>query len=282
METRDQATQDFINSVSSDFNKRSIGQKIRRVEEKKKPSDDLELPIKPKTIAATGMALATKKIGPMAIRAISDEFKKEAAFDKEAALVEDTLTPNPFDVYNAMTSRYKREWFEWDPSTIRLEIASNPELEKYAHEDAYQTIFALQTIAKTNYPFESWHIFENIGHALNNNVVIIDDITPLDIHEAGLTYLIMRDIRPDVELSEEVCTYIAACSMESGLVLLPPKIFDPRSQEALDEMNKDPSLKVQVLDVLQSNSKEIDEVVQVQVERIRAIYEYLERNKQVS
>jgi len=275
MAMHDQATEDFIKNVASYTPKRNAAQKIRRVAEKKTPSGDVDFPVDPRTAIAIGATIASKKISPLAMRTIDREF------NKEAALVEDTLNPNPFDFYNAMTTKYKDKWFDWDPSTIRLEIASNPDMERYANEDAYQTAFALQTIARTNYPFEAWHIFENVGHALNNNVVMIDDITPLDIHEAALTYLIMKEIRPDVELTEEVCTYIAACSMESGLVLLPPKIFDPRSQDSLDEMNRDPDLKKRVLDVLQSEAKEGGEVVTIQVERIRAIYEYIERNKQV-
>lgn len=290
MANYDDSTKKFIEDITKDLpkdvNKRSVGQTIRRTGEqvKKKPiataksiAKEIGLPegsspmAKAKTVASIATSLATKKnIPAMTAKQITREI-----LEKEAAAVDESIKRKPITVYNQMTKDFDKQWHDWEPETIREVVKDKPELND---EDAIATIFALQAILRTDFPAESWNVFENVGHALNENNVMVNYVTPLEPHECALTIETIRDIRPKLEISEEVCAYCAACGMEAGLVLLPPKYFPRLAQKKLDELNRDPAIKDMVLAALETNERGSDDVVDTQIAKIMDIRSYVETN----
>ena len=177
------------------------------------------------------------------------------------------------DLYNALMLEYKKEWLDWEVETLRYELPISKRLSSLPDSE-YEKVFALQVIAKTNYPMEAWNTFENIGHALVGNVVIVDYITPLDIQECVLLIRTIKSIRQDAELSDDVCAYIGACALTSGLVLLPPSV-DHRAQEQLDDLGMDISIKERVISALEGSNSDHDPIVKTQIERLQGISEYV-------
>lgn len=290
MANYDEATQNFIKEVaeSTPNNPRARGQMIRRAGErvKKKPinfakslAKEIGMPegastgAKIRNAATLARSIVSKKALPAtAARQITREIMEH---QKEGAALDATIIYKPLDIYNQMVKKYGQEWFDWEPETIRDIFPK--EMPQLDNEDSYMSVFALQNITKTDYSFELWHIFENVGHALNENNVMVNHVTPLEVHECALTLETMKAIRPDVEITEEICAYIAACAMEGGVALLPPRFFPPSCQKKLDSISMDPGISAQILNALENNLTG-DPVIDTQIAKIMDIREYVYRN----
>jgi len=247
MANYDKATQDFINDVAASAPQPSVeqGQKNQRL------------------IRSVIKAVSNPKQAPSLVaKQLTRNF-----FEKDASEVSQF---KPLKIYNDLMSDFKKEWFDWDADTLREEFPDQEEV-------VYSMVQALQTIVKTNFPYEMWHVFENVGHAINGNPVMINHVTPLEIDECALLVKVIDSIRPKLDETEEICSYIAACAMDAGLVLLPPTIFDSMCQAKLDELNLDIAIKEQTLKALKSG-KIPDEVVQLQIDRIKNILDYVQES----
>ncbi len=291
MANYDNATQQFIQDIYKDApskkDRRGESQAIRRATERvqKKPiataksiAKEIGLPeqsspmAKVKTVASIASSLATKKnIPAMTARQLTREI-----LEKEAAEIDEKLKFLPLTVYNKLTGDWDKQWLDWEPETLRELIPER--MFELNHEDAYQTMFALQTIAKTDFPMEMWNVFENVGHALNGNNVMINHVTPLEPHECALTMKVITIIRPKLEGLEEISAYIAACAMEAGMVVLPPKYFRSDAQEHLDKLNMNKDVAAEVLEALRTGKTQNDEVIETQIAKIQDIDNYVKMN----
>ena len=183
-----------------------------------------------------------------------------ALLEKESALP-------PLKIYEILNDHY--DWTDWEPETIwtMLEVEHGIK----PSDEAKNIVQALQTAIHTNFPFEEWHIFENVGHAFNENPVNFGQVQPLELDEIAKTVKILTTLRPKQEFEDEVLGYIAACAKNSGVVYLPEDLFPKGCQDALDRLGNDIGLRDQVK---AGAAGEPDSPLGVQNARLKEIRQY--------
>jgi hypothetical protein len=186
----------------------------------------------------------------------------KALSEKEAGI-------KPLGIYGLLNEHYGRDWWHWEPETVWQTLRKEHGLEP--SEDLRNLVSALQLIVTTNQPFENWHIFEKVGHALNMNPVNFGVVQPLEIEEAALTLRLLRDMRPKQEFDSEICAYLAASARSAGVVWLDPSIFTEGCQAFLDHMGNDLELKEAVAQ--KKDTGGID--YEIQIARLNEIERYL-------
>lgn len=179
---------------------------------------------------------------------------------------------NILTIYRLMNLKYEQDWWDWEPETIYQALGEDF---KVLPDDRLRDMLgALQVTINTNAPFEHWHIFENVGHAFNQNPVSFAIVQPLELDEASWAVRVLKRIRPKEEFEDDVCAYIAACAKNSGVVYLPPELFPGKCQIFLDDMINDLELKEEVKrkwpDTLSGNS-----ALAIQTLRLDEIREYV-------
>jgi hypothetical protein len=245
----DQATKDFINEVSSD----------------QKPTQEAgKIPFAVKQVAGLARDLSKGRgqvepaIAKRIIRLTTGHTVKE---------LEKTSGVSALSVYTLLNQHYLDEWHDWEPETLwqtlEMEHAIQPS------DEIKNLVQALQVICKTDFAFEDFSVFENVGHAINMNPVLFGQIQPLEPDEAALTVKVLRSIRPKEEFEDEVEGYIAACAKRAGMVYLPDDIFPSDCQRFLDAIGNDMSLKYRVI----TNSSGED--VEIQIGRIQEVRDYI-------
>jgi hypothetical protein len=152
----------------------------------------------------------------------------------------------PRALFSLLNEQHGEDWWDWEPETLRAEIDL----------DDIEIVQALQVLCRTNYPFEEWHVFENVVHALTGNVVHFGSLQPVEMDEAACAIKLMREIRPKQEFDDEVCGYLAACAKHAGIVYLPSDLFPARCQHFLDGLNNDMELKAVVQSGKHTNDQE--------------------------
>jgi hypothetical protein len=163
-------------------------------------------------------------------------------------------------------------WDDWEPETIRKELQDSM---GFAPDAKLMNIVgALQTTLNTNYPFELWHIFENVSHAFNENPVSFSIVQPAELDEIALTINILMSIRPKEEFLDDVHGYIAASAKNSGVVLLPPDMFTAKSQVFLDDMNNDLELKA-TIERIWPNYRTGEGRLAIQTQRLKEVQDYV-------
>ena len=203
------------------------------------------------------------------------------------------------NVFNYLNSKYKSEWHDWEPETIWQTLLDDDGIEATA--EIKNLIQAFQVVAITNQAHEDWQAFENVGHALNMNVVDFSEVQPLEVNEAAFAVHVINlirpkkieedkvydkfqeDNRPDHGFEKEIWAYIAASAKDAGLVFLPPELFGgSRSpQDFLDKLNYGHTipLKLKVSDIWPGEPSKNDSLeVKIQLGRLKEIKEYIEEN----
>ena len=150
----------------------------------------------------------TKKIVGQATKHVMD---KEGAINLHA-----------LRVYSELNNKFGSDWQNWEPETLWATTG-------YRTAEYQNLIMALQVICKTNFPFEEWSVFERVVHAVNGNDVHFNEIVPSELDHIAWAIKVLRTIRPEEEFSSEVCAYIKACAMNSGVLLLPENLFPKES-----------------------------------------------------
>jgi hypothetical protein len=163
-------------------------------------------------------------------------------------------------------------WDDFEPETLRVELSETLGLDP--NPRLMNMIGAFQTIYNTDYPFELWHVFENVSHAMNENPVSFAIVQPAELDEIALTVDILKKIRPRAEFQDDVCAYIAASAKNSGVVYLPPELFPPKSQMFLDQMNNNMELKDQVK-MMWPNSRPGESAIAIQTQRLAEVRDYV-------
>jgi hypothetical protein len=181
---------------------------------------------------------------------------------------------SPFKVYQFLNDHYKKEWKDWEPETLwqmmkeQHDFDPTPELRNI--------VMAIQTSVTTNAPFEHWHIFEKVGHALSCNHVNFRILQPLEADEAARAIRFLRTVRPKQDFENEVYVYLAAVAKNCGIVYMPQELFG-KTQEYLDEFNNDIALKNKISSLWPNVSfKTSEESVRIQIERLKEIKEAVE------
>lgn len=193
---------------------------------------------------------------------------------RPTAVFNKTANVGALRLYEWLNSHYQESWWDWEPET----------LEKTIHDDFSETVdeimsnllHALQVISKTNAPFESWHVFEKVGQALNENPVNFGYVQPLEMDEIAWTIKVLKTIRPQEEFEPEVRGYIAACAKHTGFVFLPEEYFPVGCQHSLLDLGNDEELKMH-LQRLWPNVIQDESALGVQGTRLAQVRQYVAR-----
>lgn len=137
---------------------------------------------------------------------------------------------HPLQIFDVLTMRYKEEWPEWEPDTLwwALRRDFGP-----IGEIARNKIQALGLAAITDVPWLDWDVFENCGLAWNDFIPIFGAFQPMTPMQVAFTIQVLRGVRADEEISNEVNAYAAAVLDEHGWAYAPEEWFG-NAQELLD------------------------------------------------
>ena len=215
-------------------------------------------------------AVSMKSPVKAAVRLASDTLAEKAFHkiqEKQAGVTD------PLIQYRMLNDKYGREWHDWEPETLWQSMKE--EMGALTGPDERNIVLALQVLVKTNQAHEHWHIFEKMGHAFNYNHVDFAILQPLELDEIARTLKIIKKIRPKEKIDPEICGYIASVAKSSGVVYLPRDLFEAGCQGALDDLNNDLDLKIQVQDRWPSPAKEVDSfALKIQILRLQEIKSY--------
>ena len=231
-------------------------------------------------------SLATRS----AARALTGEALQEL-FTKEGGLPADKI-------YTYLNQKYRDSWHDWEPETIWKTLKEDEGID--ATPEVKNLIQAFQVIVNTNFAHESWQVFENVGHAINQNIVDFGEVQPLEVNEICYAISIINkirpkkreedriwdklpeNVRPDHGFEKEIWAYVAASAKNAGLVFLPPELFGGSGspQNILDnDLGNDFDLKLTVSRLWPNPPSKNDPLeVQIQLGRLKEIKEYVEDN----
>lgn len=168
----------------------------------------------------------------------------------------------------------KYDWYDWEPETLWQTIEGD--FSSHPSTEVKNILQAFQVAARTNYPFEDWHIFENVGQAFNENSVNFGQVQPLEMDEAAYTIKILTMLRPKQEFTDDIKAYIASCAKEAGMVYLPEDLYPAGCQKFLDTMGNDVGLRDRVASLYPKILKmDLDTAIGIQLARLSEVIDYV-------
>jgi len=195
-------------------------------------------------------------------KALVSGLTMQSLTNKEASL-------SVLKIYSILNDAYDKEWWHWEPETLWQTLAMEHSIT--GDDDLKNLVMALQLCVTTNQPFESWNIFEKVGHAFNGNTVNFEVVQPLEPQEAALTIRILRTIRPEEKFASEISGYLAAVAKNAGVVVLLPMQFTEEAQGFLNEMGNDQTLAAALLRGADTESADY----KIQAARLKEIEQYI-------
>lgn len=256
MATYDKETQDFIDSVAG---------------KTKHPADKEKL-----IRQGVGIVRDISRGRPLseivARKSIGGLTRHEMA--KEAA-----PTLSVINLYSKLNDKYGEDWHDWEPETLWQTISLD---QLFGISDELKNMIqALQVVCKTNFPFEEWNVFENIGHAFNGNMVDFSTVQPLELNEIAWTCRALESIRPGTLYEDEVDGYIAACMKNAGVVYIHSGISKDYEtiNKAINRIGNDERLQLTCMVHinqfgLKTDVHHISEDVFVQLSKLQECVEY--------
>lgn len=173
-------------------------------------------------------------------------------------------------IYDTLNEHYQKTWWDWEPETIWKTLTVEHGIE--ADRELKDLIMALQTVVTTHLPLESWHVFEKVSCAFNQNDVDFRVIQPAEMDEIAFTVAVLKHIRGEVTpYDDDVLGYIASCAKLSGFVYLPSDLYPARAQEFLDRLNNNMELKNKV----KAKKDDGTPAYQIQVRQLKEVAEYV-------
>lgn len=227
-------------------------------------SQDPALSLKPLRVIkqiTRGVEDPRKALGRVLVRAAAQEF-----IDKQGSV-------HVLGLYKFLNDHYGRNWWDWEPETIWAELHRD-HFPEGTPEELKDMVMALQVLVNSNSPFEHWHIFENVSHALNSNPVMFDTLQPAEPDEIALTIKILEKIRPKQEYDREVLMYIAVCARSAGMVWLPEDLF-PGVQLYLDEITFEHKFRDETKFLWEKGQPGSSDAEQIQIARLQEVREYV-------
>lgn len=144
---------------------------------------------------------------------------------------------SPLKLFGFLNEHHEQSWWDWEPETLWTVLGVEHGIQPT--EALRDLVMALQTIVSTAAPFEHWHAFEKVGHALCGTSVDFQVVQPLEPDQVALTCKILAAIRPQEKYEPEVLGYMAACCHSAGMVYLPHDFFPVGAQTELARIAKD-------------------------------------------
>jgi hypothetical protein len=264
-----------------------------------KPLDEEEKERKMQSFARRGFALAAGAASGRPASVAANAALRSVAGEAIHRILTKEGGLSPTKLYTYLNTKYKDDWFDWEPETIWKTIKEDDGIEATA--EIKNLIQSFQVLTNTNFAHESWHVFENVGHAINQNIVDFSAVQPLEVNEICYAIKVINAIRPhkvniedkiwdknpehvrpDHGFDNEIWAYVAASAKNSGLVFLPPELFggSGRPQNILDNLlGNDINLKNLVMNNwVVGREKTTSEDINIQLARLKEIKEYIEDN----
>lgn len=129
---------------------------------------------------------------------------------------------HPVALMMVLLEKFGSDWLLWERATLSSEILDTFKATSVS-EHNWEKIEAIRTLTRTVGFWSEWHIFEKVIQALNNNVPRFDIVQKCSMAQLMAGVDIANTIRSE-QYGEEIQSYIAACSISSGVTYLPPPL----------------------------------------------------------
>jgi len=225
-------------------------------------------PLRTARLASKIMSNPKKALGKLLVSKATKELSKEPE-TKLASM-------GVLGIFGSLNDHYGRDWWGWEPETLWKTLVVDKIVDSIS-DPLKDAIPALQVLVASNSPFEDWHIFEKVAHALNLSQVNFAMLQPIEMDDAALAIKIMQRIRPQQAFDAEVLGYLGACAREAGMAYLPESML-PGVQPYLDALNFDMHLRDSVKNLWEKGgmlSAVMNEAESIQLSRLKEIEEYL-------
>lgn len=119
-----------------------------------------------------------------------------------------------------------------EPETVRTKLP-------LISEEQFNRLMAKHIVENTNAPFENFRYFAATVVALNGIVPNFNIIESPDVPQIWYALKIFRNLRPNMELSEEVQIFIKLLSNEEGYYIYPPEcelFFDTEYMKKIEDL----------------------------------------------
>jgi len=126
---------------------------------------------------------------------------------------------HPITFSMVLMEKFGVDWIEWEPETLRSEIMTEFHANSIS-EHNWQKIQAVRTLLSTVGFWTEWHVFEKAIQALNNNIPRFDIAQKCSLAQLMAGVDMANQIRAR-SFEPEVGQYVAACSLDEGVVYLP-------------------------------------------------------------
>lgn len=247
--------------------------------------------IQDKTHSGQGSALRTQNAGGLpGAGALSNRSAVNAAvFDQIRKIAQQNLQMD-FSAYQGVNplsdpdidpvfldmvliKSWGKEWFSWDPATVRAEYKYVFNIEPSRR--LMDKTLAVQTIHVSEAPFTDWSTFVHTAAALTNHDVRFGDLPELSPAEAAYAAVTMQRLRRS-GFSGEVITYWAGLCLHENLIVPPMALSQalPIIQKRLNKTH--PELLPEMQKIQQFMEKNWaptgeDNLVDEQLRRLRAM-----------
>ena len=161
------------------------------------------------------------------------------------------------------------EWPDLDPATVVMEL----EEQFLRHglspvQGVIEKVMAVQTILRSESPFDDAHIFTKIAIALSGHEPLFGYLEVPRVAEMAFAAQIMKKLRPDESFGVEVKRFVRAAMREEGLADY-PKAMTPL------KLTKVECVGPECDDIRAEVSKGESEMAKVQAEKIQAVEDYV-------
>jgi len=119
-----------------------------------------------------------------------------------------------------MNDLFGSDWVDVEePETLRMMLINK---NIFVSEMDMDLINAIKASIVADSPWENIYVFENIVDAFNGDPVITNTVTKPPLENILYAITILNKIKPENEFSESIASYIAAVTMDTQLVIVPP------------------------------------------------------------
>jgi len=241
---------------------------------------DLDIPLRAVEKVSQDLPL-DKEIGTL--QEIPSQADIEFVKEKKPEVIDDLPEkPKSVNISNAMdlaillSNKYDKEWLFWEPETLEFVIKEKLGIDIRSLDAILSIALCKLSLA----PWKTWHIFEKVVLALNDEIPLFDRQQAISPAQIALAVYYIRRLRPDEVFSDEIQTFIAAICHRKGLMYLTPPL-----EFAQDELNRMHNNEKEAMELSDYWASVKDENFQtfsfkennlgIQLSRLAAIKEYL-------
>lgn len=207
-------------------------------------------------------------------RAGSNMQMRKNSASTEIGLVE-TRDANPIRIKWALDNEYDQEWYQWEPETI-WETLRKDGIDEVDPVSKHK-ILAIKAISNTDEFFRNWRAFEKACVAFSDREANFGHVQEVRLHDVAVTVHLVRNFIKDKEFTDEVKSYIAACAIRDGFMMLPEELGFASlnfSKEIVQRMGDEVLLRQRTISQAldgQIEPEELEEPDQIQFVRMKRV-----------